>query len=85
VTDESTYEVTVRYVSDRDDDVYVIDKGDHPEIETTDERELWISRDNVDVDTEQLVAVYARGVWACAWVKEIPPPEDRPQDTEYRP
>jgi hypothetical protein len=86
VTNESTYEVTVRYTTtERSDDVYVIDKGEHPELETTTDRELWITRCSDDSDTEDvLVAVYARDMWACAWVREIPPSEPQ-DDREYHP
>jgi len=84
-TTPPTYEVTVRYATtERSDDVYVIDKGERPEVETTDDRELWISRVSDRVTDDALVAVYAKDIWACAWIREIPPSEPQ-DDREYHP
>ena len=53
-------------------------------METTSDRELWIARIANEGPDEELIAVYAKDMWACAWVIETPA-DTAPQDTVYRP
>jgi hypothetical protein len=68
---DTTYTIKVQRATEEFEvDAYGLDDGFKPLIETTSDRELWISKTKDENRTQTLVAVYGQGLWLRAWIEE---------------